>query len=287
MLGHKLFQVLSASYPETYATVRMPVGSDTYHKIPLFQSSNLIRGIDVNDFSRLVKVIQDVRPDYVLNCVGVIKQRKEVLRPIECIMLNSLLPHKLAEVVDSYGGRLIHFSTDCVFDGEKGGYTETDRPNANDIYGKTKALGEVEENNALVLRTSIIGRELRKHKSLLDWFLLQKGKTIRGYTNAIYSGVTTNQMAKIIQMILEDYPNLSGLYQIVANPISKYELLNMAKEKFLIEVEIVPFSKYYVDRSMSGDKFKQATGYISPPWQVLMQELAEETDLYRKWGIPL
>lgn len=287
MLGHKLFQMLGAVYPETYATVRSPVSAAPFDRILFFQTDRAVTGVDVTDFHRLTRVIQEVRPDYIVNCVGVIKQRKEALSPIKGITLNALLPHKLAEIASTYGGRLIHFSTDCVFDGTKGSYTESDSPNARDMYGQTKALGEVVADNVLILRTSIIGRELRGHASLLDWFLMQSGKTIQGFTNAIYSGVTTNQMARVVQMILENHPDLSGLYQVVADPINKYELLKLTREKFKVDVQIEPFGDFYIDRSMCGDKFKQATGYKSPPWAVLMQDLADEVDMYREWGISL
>lgn len=287
MLGHKLFQMLGAVYPETYATVRGPVSTSPFDKIPFFQTDHVLSGVDVTDFDHLNRVIQEICPDYILNCVGVIKQRKDVLLPIQSITLNALLPHKLAEITSKYGGRLIHFSTDCVFDGKKGGYTEEDRSNARDMYGQTKALGEVFADNVLTLRTSIIGRELRGYASLLDWFLMQSGKTIQGFTNAIYSGVTTNQMARAVQVILERYSDLSGLYQIVADPINKYELLKLAREKFQVDVEIKPFADFYIDRSMCGDKFEQATGYRSPAWSILMQDLANEADMYRGWGVPL
>ncbi len=287
MLGHKLFQGLGAIYDETYATVRRSVSQSPFDRVPFLHTDKVIEGVDVSDFGCLASVIDDLRPDYVLNCVGVIKQIKVNLSPVACITLNALLPHKLVEMTRSYGGRVIHFSTDCVFDGKTGGYIEEDLPNASDLYGRTKALGEVTGENALTLRTSIIGRELVGHASLLDWFLAQEGKTIRGFTNAIYSGVTTTQMVKIVSLILEKHAGLSGLYQVVAEPINKFDLLMLAREKFNRNVDVEAYADFWIDRSMRGDKFEQATGYRSPSWPALMQDLADETEQYREWGIRL
>lgn len=285
MLGHKLFHGLGHLYPETYATVRRSVSEEPFDRIPFFHSGNVIDGVDAENFSEVRRVIDELRPDYVLNCVGIIKHRKGALSPVPCITLNALLPHKLCEMTASYGGRVIHFSTDCVFDGWEGGYTEKDTPNAPDIYGRTKALGEVTSENGLTLRTSIIGRELVGHASLLDWFLAQDGQTIRGFTRAIYSGVTTTQMVNVVRMLLEQYPTLSGLYQVVADPISKYDLLCLARELYEVDVVIEPYDEFHMDRSMRGDKFEAATGYRSPAWPELMQDLVKENGLYSEWGI--
>lgn len=287
MLGHKLFQKLGAIYPETFCTIRKDVMVSPLSNIPFFQTDKVIQNIDVTDFSGLQAVVEEIRPDYILNCVGIIKQRKDDLTAIPCITLNALLPHKLAELASSVGGRVIHFSTDCVFDGKRGMYTEDDIPNAPDMYGRTKTLGEIQYDHTLTLRSSIIGRELGGHSSLLDWFLMQNGKSTKGFTNAIYSGVTTNQMAKVIQMVIENYPSLHGLYQVVAEPINKYDLLCLAREVFGLQIEINPYDDFYMDRSMKGDRFETATGYRSPSWPALLEELADESALYKSWGINL
>jgi len=288
MIGHKLFQLLGQAYPETYATVRQVISSPPFNRIPFLQSNKVITNIDVMNLDSLRGVILDLKPDYILNCVGIIKQHKvKVAMASPCIRINSLLPHELVEIASEYGGRVIHFSTDCVFDGKRGLYTEDDIPNARDIYGKSKAMGEVLYDNALTLRTSIIGRELINHLSLMDWFLMQTGSQIRGFTRAIYSGITTNQMAKVIELILKKFPTLNGLYQVVADPISKYELLMLVREIFRIKVDIESYDDFVIDRSMKGEKFKSATGYESPPWKNMIEELAAETQLYKSWGIEL
>lgn len=287
MLGHKLLQKLGRKYPQTYATVRGDMSERLFCQVPFLQTEKVCGNVDVLNAERLREVILRLEPDYILNCVGIIKQHKENAAPLPCIKINSLLPHELVAIASEYGGRVIHFSTDCVFDGKRGSYSEEDAPNATDTYGRSKAMGELFYEKALTLRTSIVGRELRSHASLLDWFLMQAGRRIKGFTRAIYSGVTTNQMADVIEMILERFPALNGLYQIVADPISKYDLLVLAREKFGINVDIEPYDGLVIDRSMKGDKFESVTGYRSPPWPELMRDLADESGMYRSWGIGL
>lgn len=285
MLGHKLFQVLRDQFEGVKGLAYENTREPPYHRVPFLQGEDVRFGVDAAEFSRLRDLLQRERPDYILNAVGIIRQRKTASSFVSCIELNSLLPHKLALFAEAWGGRVIHFSTDCVFDGARGGYTEEDEATAKDLYGRSKHLGEVQGEQALTLRTSIIGRELTHHKSLLDWFLSQRGRTIRGYQRVIYSGVTTNQMAEVVAMVIRRYPALSGLYQVVADPISKHDLLCLAREAFKMDVDIVPENETCSDRSMKGDKFRAATGYVSPPWPQLMAHLADDPTPYYDWGI--
>jgi dTDP-4-dehydrorhamnose reductase len=287
MLGHKLFQHLSETFPQTYATIRQNISKEPFKRISFLHSKRVFKDIDVSNLEALENVVFSLKPDYILNCIGIIKQHKEDAKPIPCIKINSLLPHQLVEMASKYGGRAIHFSTDCVFDGKRGLYTEEDAPNATDIYGRSKAMGEIVCDSALTLRTSIIGRELTSHLSLLDWFLRQKGTRIRGFTRAIYSGVTTNQMANIVRLILQDFPTLSGLYHVVSEPINKYDLLKLAKEIFKVNIEIKPYHDFIIDRSMKGDAFESVTGYKSPSWETLLRDIYKESGLYQSWGIEL
>jgi dTDP-4-dehydrorhamnose reductase len=217
--------------------------------------------------------------------VGIIKQRDEARSAIPSITINSLLPHQLAAMVREWGGRVIHFSTDCVFSGSRGDYTEADDSDADDLYGKSKFLGEVATENALTLRTSIIGRELVEHKSLLDWFLAQQHQTIKGFKRVIYSGVTTNQVAQVVADIIQHHPTLAGLYQVVAAPISKYDLLCLLRDAYQMDVNIVPDETVVSDRSMRGDKLHAAIGYESPAWPVLVRNLAADPTPYQDWII--
>ncbi len=287
MLGHKLFQkLLPNSDWDIFASVRCDITQSPYCNIPLF-SNNIIDGIDVRDQVGVENMLNELKPDWVINCAGIIKQRDSAKNIVSCIEINALFPHKLAEIVAGNGGRLIHFSTDCVFNGKKGNYTENDLSDAEDLYGKTKFLGETVAENSITLRTSIIGRELINHKSLLDWFLSQNGKTVNGYKKAIYSGITTNEMANVVMLIINKYPDLSGLYQVVSEPVSKYDLLQKIKQAFKLDIEIKEDSVFCIDRSMKGDKFRDATGYICPDWDRLVAELASEQGIYKEWGIEL
>jgi len=196
---------------------------------------------------------------------------------------NALLPHKLAEFALEWGGRIIHPSTDCVFSGRIGGYSEDDLSDADDLYGKSKSLGELHYKNSLTLRTSIIGRELTEFKSLLEWLIFQGGRTVKGFNKVIYSGVTTIELANVVALIISKYPGLSGLFQVVSEPISKYDLLNMLKEAFGLTIEITTDSSVVSDRSMKGDKFRLATGYQCPQWPELVQALAQDPTPYNQW----
>ena len=283
MLGHKMFQILRNRFPETICTTREDVKQTPFDKVELLQGSDVITGVDVMDFERLQGFLKEIRPDYIVNCVGIVKQRQEARMAIPSISINSLLPHKLADFAEKWGGRVIHPSTDCVFDGKVGGYTESDESSADDLYGKSKYLGELHCDNGLTLRTSIIGRELADHRSLLDWFLTQKGKTVRGYRRVIYSGVTTNQLAEVVTEVILKFPTIHGLYQVVSEPISKYELLCKIRDGFKLEVNITPDDTEVSDRSMKGDKFFQTTGYRCPSWAELVQQLANDPTPYRNW----
>lgn len=283
MLGHKMFQTLSSRYPDTACTVARTLAEPLYQRVDLFRIGRVIDKVDAMDFTRLHELLDFERPGHIINCIGVIKQREESRAAIPSITLNSLLPHKLAEFAAGWGGRVIHFSTDCVFNGKRGDYTEEDPSDAEDLYGKSKYLGEVSTDNAVTLRTSIIGRELAQFKSLLEWFLSQKGKTVRGFKRVIYSGVTTNYMAKLVGHLIADYPNLSGLYQVTGPAISKYELLCMLRGAYKLDVEIVPDDREVSDRSLIGEKFIRATGYSYPGWADMVAELANDLTPYDKW----
>jgi dTDP-4-dehydrorhamnose reductase len=283
MLGHKMYQTLLRRYPDTACTVFRSLSDPFYQRVSLYRQGRVIDGVDAMDFDALGETLGGIKPDFIVNCIGIVKQREEAAAAIPCITINSLLPHKLAESAAGWGGRVIHFSTDCVFSGERGMYTEEDRSDAADLYGKSKFLGEVATGNALTLRTSIIGRELGQFRSLLEWFLAQKGKSIKGFRRVIYSGVTTNYMAQLVGNLIADHPALSGLYQVVAPPISKYDLLCRLKEAYYLNMEIVPDEKEISDRSMVGEKFLRATGYSMPDWDDMVARLAMDPTPYDEW----
>jgi dTDP-4-dehydrorhamnose reductase len=283
MLGHKVFQVLRERLGGTLCTVREDIRKPPFRHVELLQGDDVVSRVDVTDFPALEATLSTFRPEYVVNCVGVIKQRAEAVSPIPSITINSLLPHKLAQMAAGWGGRVIHFSTDCVFNGKRGGYVEEDSSDAEDLYGKTKFLGEVVAANALTLRTSIIGRELTEHRSLLDWFLSQNQKTVRGYRRVIYSGVTTNYLAELVASIIQNHPGLNGLYQVASEPISKYDLLCLLREAYRLDVRVEPDDLEVSDRSMRCDRLREAIAQKCPPWPVLARQLAEDNTPYEKW----
>jgi dTDP-4-dehydrorhamnose reductase len=283
MLGHKMFQRLRERFPGARCTIRGSRADDALRRIDLFLGPDIVEQVDVMREDPFRRTLEQLRPDVVVNCVGVIKQRSEAKDPIPSITINALLPHRLAEMVRRWNGRLVHFSTDCVFSGRRGGYSEDDQSDAEDLYGRTKFLGEVTAPNALTLRTSIIGRELFEHRSLLDWFLQQRHGRVRGFTRVLYSGVTTNHLADVVGDVIERFPGLNGLYQIASRTISKYDLLCLLREAYRLEIEIVPDQDQVCDRSLKGDRFSAATGYACPAWGELIRQLAADPTPYHDW----
>jgi dTDP-4-dehydrorhamnose reductase len=274
MLGHKMFQRLRHRFPGTYCTIH---GSrEAERKFCDFQNGRVVERFDATDFASLERFLLAKRPRVIVNCIGIIKQRAAAKDAVASITVNSLLPHKLAENCRQWGGRLIHFSTDCVFSGSRGGYREEDFADAEDLYGRTKSLGEVTADNTLTLRTSIIGREVVHFTSLLEWFLSQNHGKVKGYKKAFYSGVTTNWLAEVVSNLIETRPDLSGLYQITGPTISKFDLLCVLREAYDLDIEILPDDEFWCDRSMVGEKFERATGYVCPPWRELAAQLAED-----------
>ncbi|HXH61707.1 MAG TPA: SDR family oxidoreductase [Fimbriimonadaceae bacterium] len=262
MLGHTLAETLGPDF-DTFTTVR---GEST--------GPDVIGGVDATDAGSVERALRDVRPDAVVNCVGVVKQSPAANCPKTCIEVNALFPHQLYEQCNEVGSRLIHISTDCVFDGARGGYTESDRTNATDLYGRTKALGEVKGPGALTLRTSIIGRETRTQHGLVEWFLANRGGTVKGYRNARFSGLTTIELSRVIAMLIKDRPDLYGLYNVAAEPIDKCALLTLLNEAFRAEVSILPEDEVFVDRTLDSAKFRNETRFVAPTWAEMVGELA-------------
>jgi dTDP-4-dehydrorhamnose reductase len=269
MLGHQLLTFLRPRH-DVKVTLRQDIAA--YRQFGLFDSENSFAGIDVRSLERLVEVTSEFRPDAVINAVGIVKQRPDAKESIPSLEINALLPHRLAVLCKGVGARLIHLSTDCIFSGKKGGYLESDPSDAEDLYGKTKFLGEVHETNSLTLRTSIIGRELSRHTSLLDWFLSQSG-TVNGFSKAIYTGFTTLEMSRVIENMLVNYPDASGVYQVSSDPINKYELLLLFRENLGHKIEIVRDDSFCCDRSLDSTRFREVFAYTPPTWKTMIEEL--------------
>lgn len=282
MLGHKMFQLARLRFAETWCTVRGRRETSGLDRIGLGQPAYAIREhVDAMDWKSVDGVLRELRPDAVVNCIGIVKQRAEANAPLPSITINALLPHRIAASLAAWNGRLVHISTDCVFSGSRGSYREDDTPDARDLYGRSKLLGEVTDGHAITLRTSMIGRELREHRSLLDWVLQQNGRTIPGYRRARFSGLTTNELARVICGVLEHHPHLRGLYHVTSDTITKYDLLRLIVEAFGLDVRVEADDEFFCDRSMIGDRFSEATGYRCPPWEQLVQELRADPTPYQ------
>lgn len=231
-------------------------------------------GGDVDDFDSLVRMFDLHRPTVVVNCVGLVKQLGDSKDPLVAIPINSVLPHRLARLCALAGARLIHLSTDCVFSGDKGLYVESDLPDATDVYGRTKLLGEVDYPHALTLRTSIIGHELAGHHSLICWFLAQEG-AVRGFSKAVFSGFPTVEIARIIDEYVLPRPDLSGLYHLSADPIDKFSLLKLVAEVYGKSIRIDEDPSLVIDRSLDSTRFRSETGFQSDDWPRLVRRMHE------------
>ena len=279
MLGHKAFQVFSRLF-ETVATFRC--FDARLRSTGLFPQSQVIDGVDATELESVRRAIMEFRPNCVLNCIGIIKQLKEAKDARASIYTNALFPHLLAEICEDTGSRLVHVSTDCVFSGKCGRYTEEDQSDAEDLYGRTKFLGEVDYPHAITVRTSIIGRELFSNVSLVDWYLSQRVEKVRGFTNAIFTGLTTIALSRELARIIEQFPELSGLYQVSSEPISKYDLLNLLRISFGVDVAVEPFEEFRCDRSLRSDRYRAATGFRPAPWPAMINEMAADETPYEK-----
>ncbi|WP_092335361.1 dTDP-4-dehydrorhamnose reductase family protein [Desulfosporosinus hippei] len=271
MLGHTLFRYLSKDPRfDVYTTVRSAkVLSDW---LPADWMKKVYGEVDVFNGDSLTKLFSDVSPDIVVNCIGVIKQVPKAQDPLTTISTNALLPHTIAKLCSATGSRLIHISTDCVFSGEKGDYLESDVADALDLYGRTKLLGEVDYPDCVTLRTSIIGHELKGYYGLVEWFLGQKEK-VYGFSEVIYSGLPTIEIARIIRDNVIPDKEMIGLYHVSANPISKFELLKLIKAQYNKNVEIEPNNNVRIDRSLDSTRFRSLTGYNPPSWKDLVHEM--------------
>lgn len=283
MLGHKMFQVLRDRFPETACTVRGRIAAEPLRSIPLFQKGNVFEKVDATDFSTLQRVFRLYRPEAVVNCMGLIKQRPEAASMSKCMAINALFPRRLSELCEETQARLIHFSTDCVFSGLRGGYGEADKPDADDGYGVSKRAGELHARHVLTLRTSFIGRELSGFTSLLEWLISRDGSSVRGYTHAVFSGVTTRYLGSLVADLLEHHPDLWGLYHVAGQAISKHDLLCLLRSALGLDVGILPDGGPRCDRSLNGEALRRDTGIVVPSWQDLVRDLALDPTPYESW----
>lgn len=273
MLGSATFNAFSKDRNfEVLGTARSAVAKKYF---PPELHEKIIDGIDILDTDSLVNVMGQVKPDVVINCVGLIKQLSAANDPLVVLPINSMFPHRLSAMCELTNTRLIHISTDCVFDGAKGGYVETDKSDATDLYGKSKYIGEISNSShAVTLRTSIIGHELNSQHALIDWFLAQTG-SIKGYQRAIFSGFPTVELARVIKDFVIPRSDLSGLYHVSTDPISKFDLLSLVSKIYGKKVKIIPETDFVIDRSLNSKRFQKASGYEAPAWFDLVSAMKE------------
>jgi dTDP-4-dehydrorhamnose reductase len=269
MLGSAAYRLFAAS-PE-FSVVGSARSLKGLEALPQSNTAQIVDGIDIADLDRLTDLFAEVVPDVVINCVGVIKQLAAAKDPVVSIAINSLFPHRLARLSAARKARLIQISTDCVFTGRRGNYLESDVPDAEDLYGRTKLLGEVDYPNAITLRTSIIGHEIGSAVSLVDWFLSQPGPQVYGYRKAIYTGLPTVELARVMRDVVIPRPEFRGMWHVSSDPINKYELLRLVSEVYGKSIVILPDDSVRIDRSLDGTRFRDATGYKAPSWPELIK----------------
>lgn len=270
MLGNAVLRYYAKSKDfDVYATVR---SQKSVKLLPSNKKHNVKLVVDVENTDTLVRIFSDIRPDIVINCIGIVKQLAEANDVLTTVPVNTMLPHRLARLCEMIGARFVHLSTDCVFSGRKGMYKEADFADAKDLYGRSKFLGEVDYPNSITLRTSIIGHELDGAHGLIGWFLAQKDK-VKGYRRAIFSGFPTVEIARIIRDYVIPHPELHGVYHVSADPVNKYDLLTMVAAVYQKNIEIVPDDGLVIDRSLDSTRFRAATGFSPEPWHELVRRM--------------
>lgn len=271
MLGSAMFREFHEKEGfDTWGTIRDPQGFSYFAKN---SHAKLIHSVDVLDDNHLLSLFQRLKPDLVINCIGLIKQLAAANDPLVVLPINAMFPHRLARLATTFNARLIHISTDCVFSGKKGLYKESDPSDADDLYGKSKFIGELPNSpGILTLRTSMIGHELNSQYALVDWFLAEQHQ-VKGYVNAIFSGLPTNELTRIVMDYIIPHPHLYGLYHVAAHPINKFDLLHLVARVYGKKISIIPDEQVHIDRSLNADRFNTATGYVAPEWSLLIQRM--------------
>ena len=279
MIGHKIAQFLEQEN-NLYGTTRKKIGPE---KLGL-KTSKMIK-IDF-DQNQSLDFLYNLSPDIIINCVGITTRRINNDNISNLEFVNSRLPHLLNEWTEENSKRLIHFSTDCVYSGKNGNYRESDNPDAKDIYGKTKAIGEINNSNALTIRASLIGREVFNHTELFEWLYKNKSGKVHGYENVQYSGLTTIRMSKILDKIINHFPDLQGVFNISSKPITKYSLLNLINKHFKLEIQVEKDLKIKSNKVLISKKFTEITDIEIPAWEDLILEFKEDcvkySEIYKK-----
>jgi len=269
MIGHKIAQVLEKKN-DIIGTSRKSIKPID---LGLKKSKIIYKDFaDNTDFN----FIKNLMPDIIINCVGITTRRINNTNISQLEFINSKLPHILADWAIINNRKLIHLSTDCVFSGKTGNYIDDSYHDATDLYGRSKSLGEVNNKNTLTIRTSLIGREIFNFTELFEWFYRNKGGKVSGYDNVIYSGLTTIRLGKILEKIINDFPNLIGIYNFSSEPITKYSLLNLINKHFELGVQIFKDTKIKSNKVLISKKFTEITAINPPNWNDLILEFKED-----------
>jgi dTDP-4-dehydrorhamnose reductase len=276
MWGHQAFLKLSQHFGKSQVACTLRKPRSAYDKIGIFKEATVFDNVDFQDFDVAKKCLEIFKPHWILNCVGLTPRKYDTENKELYTLINSELPYRIADWAQENDAKLIHFSTDCVFSGKRGHYTEKDKPDAQDVYGKSKAAGEVQAPHVLTYRLSKIGRELEKKTELVEWFLSKKGTVVQGYSQAWYAGLTTNAMADELIRVIENFPELSGLYQVASAKISKYELLKLLNQVYSCGIEIQKNTDYALDKSLDCDLYSEATGFKCPDWLEMIKAMKNE-----------
>jgi dTDP-4-dehydrorhamnose reductase len=281
MLGHKLVQRLASRGLSVFGTIRASSVPDTpAARAALDTATRILPEVDVLQDGPLEAAIQAANPDVVVNAVGVIKQIDTAKDPVTSIATNALLPHRIAAVCKQRGARLIQFSTDCVFNGRKGPYSQDAPTDAEDLYGRSKLLGEVSGPGCLTIRSSIVGRELRGRSSLVEWFLSQIGGQAKGFTGALYTGLTTNVMSDLVGKLIMEHPDVEGVWNVASEPISKYELLQFVNTHYDLGIALERDDTFFCDRRLDGSAFRKRTGFSAPSWDTMIAQMRDDPTPY-------
>ena len=271
MIGSCLFQNLGLNN-KVFATFRSNPSS--YFRNAKDLHEDFFFNVEARNIKKIKHIALTKEINVVVNAIGITKQLISKLSEEECSYINSTFPHDLYKVCDDIGVRLIQLSTDCIYSGSRGFYSEQDAPDADDFYGKSKIIGEINQPSALTIRKSTIGLEIGKTHGLIEWFLKSSG-SIHGYTNAIYSGLTTIEFSNVLNFIINEQKDLSGIWNVSSSPISKYDLLNKLSIYLKRDdIKIVPDNHFYCDRSLNGAAFFERTGYLAPSWDKMLDDLS-------------
>ncbi|WET70809.1 SDR family oxidoreductase [Sphingobacterium sp.] len=252
------------------------------------QQNDNIFDIDVTDVEKVENILKEFQFDYVVNCIGILNKDAED-NPEKAIWFNSYFPHFLEKILKETSTALIHISTDCVFSGKKGGYTENDIKDGIGYYAQSKALGEIDNNKDLTIRTSIIGPEINTNGiGLFHWFMMRsENECLKGYTHAFWSGITTFELAKVVEKAIEE--RLTGLVQVTSNSkIDKYHLLQLFNKIYRSnKIKIETDDNYLVDKSLIS--VRSDFCYNIPEYQTLLEEqlnwIISHPDLYKHYRL--